>query len=59
MPNGRMKIRKGRLMTFELWLFAMKKLGQTPDAAKLVFDNMPDAEKEELVKEYQASGMSS
>ncbi|MCR4762522.1 MAG: hypothetical protein K5696_03245 [Lachnospiraceae bacterium] len=46
-------------MTFELWLFAMKKLGQTPDAAKLVFDNMPDAEKEELVKEYQASGMSS
>ena len=42
-------------MSFELWLFAMKNIGQTPDAAQLVFDNMPESEKEELRREYASS----
>ncbi len=42
-------------MSFELWLFAMKNLGQTPDAAKIVFDNMPDEEQKELREEYSHS----
>ncbi len=42
-------------MSFELWLFAMKNLGQTPDAAKTVFDNMPMEEQERLQKEYNAA----
>ncbi len=42
-------------MDFTLWLFAIKKLGQTYDAAKTVFDAMPPEEQEELRKEYEAS----
>ncbi len=42
-------------MSFELWLFAMKSIGQTPDAAMMVFNNMPESEKEELRKEYASS----
>ncbi len=42
-------------MSFELWLFAMKNLGQTPDAAKMVFDNMPAEEQERLQKEYRSA----
>ena len=41
-------------MSFELWLFAMKGIGQTPDAAKLVFDNMPAEEQQELRKRLGA-----
>ena len=39
-------------MSFELWLFAIKKLGQTPDAAKIVFDNMAADEQIRLREEY-------
>ena len=42
-------------MSFELWLFAMKNLGQTPDAAKMVFDNMPAEEQERLQEEYRSA----
>ena len=34
---------------------AMKNLGQTPDAAKMVFDNMPAEEQERLQKEYNCA----
>ena len=39
-------------MSFELWLFAIKKLGQTMDVAKLIYDNMIEEAKAELRKEY-------
>ena len=45
-------------MSFELWLFAMKNLGQTPDAAKMVFDNMPTEEQQRLKEEYNSSSVS-
>lgn len=39
-------------MSFELWLFTIKRLAQTMDAAKLIFDGLsPDAQ-EELRREY-------
>ncbi len=40
-------------MNFELWLFTIKRLGQTMDAAKLIYDGLTDAEKEALKKEYE------
>lgn len=41
-------------MNFELWLYTIKRLAQTMDAAKLIFDGLsPDAQ-EELRKEYEA-----
>ncbi len=41
-------------MNFELWLFTIKRLAQTMDAAKLIFDGMsPDAQAE-LRQEYEA-----
>ncbi|MCR4587696.1 MAG: hypothetical protein K5682_04745 [Lachnospiraceae bacterium] len=46
-------------MNFELWLFAMKHLGQNPDASKNIFDNMPAEEQEKLRKEYEESGFAS
>ncbi|MCR5032587.1 MAG: hypothetical protein K6A92_06980 [Lachnospiraceae bacterium] len=42
-------------MNFELWLFAIKHLGQTPDASKNIFNNMPEEEKKELEQEYASS----
>ena len=42
-------------MTFELWLFAEKQLGQTYDAAMTIFSQLPDDEKKRLRKEYDAS----
>ena len=44
-------------MSFELWLFAMKNIGQTPDAARMVFDNMPAEEQKELQDEYNRSSI--
>lgn len=43
-------------MTFELWLFTIKKLAQTYDATITIFEQLPDAEKERLRKEYEALG---
>ena len=40
-------------MNFELWLFAIKRLGQTMDAAKMIFDVMVEEEKEKIRKEYE------
>ena len=40
-------------MNFELWLFAMKRLGQTMDAAKMIFDNLSEEEQEKIRKEYE------
>ena len=39
-------------MSFELWLFAVKRLAQTMDAAQLIYDGLSDADKERLKKEY-------
>ena len=42
-------------MEFTLWLFAVKRLAQTYEMSQVIFDQLPEAEKEELKKEYQAS----
>lgn len=39
-------------MSFELWLFAVKRLAQTMDAAQLIYDGLSDADKKRLKKEY-------
>ena len=40
-------------MNFELWLFTIKRLGQTVDAARMIYENMSEEEKEKLRKEYE------
>jgi hypothetical protein len=40
-------------MSFELWLFTIKRLGQTYDAALAIYENLPDEQKEELRKEFE------
>ncbi len=40
-------------MTFELWLFTIKCLGQTYDAALAIYENLSDDKKEDLKKEYE------
>ena len=40
-------------MNFELWLFAIKRLGQTMDVAKLIYDGLSEEDKERLKKEYE------
>ena len=42
-------------MSFELWLFTIKRLGQTYDAALAIYENLTDEKKEELKKEYEES----
>lgn len=39
-------------MNFELWLFTIKRLAQTMDAAKLIYDGLSPEEQAELRKEY-------
>ena len=41
-------------MTFELWLFAEKRLGQTYDVAVTIFEQLPEEEKKRLREEYEA-----
>lgn len=41
-------------MTFELWLYAVKKLAQTYDAAIMIFTQMSAEDQTELKKEYEA-----
>ena len=40
-------------MSFELWIFAVKQLGQTMDAAKMIYDGLSEEDKERLKKEYE------
>lgn len=40
-------------MSFEVWLFAVKKFAQNYDVAQLIFNNLPDSEKERIRKEYE------
>ena len=40
-------------MNFELWLFTIKRLAQTMDAAKLIYEGLSDDEKRELQEEYE------
>lgn len=49
------KTGKNSGMSFELWLFAVKKLAQTQDAALLIYENFPEEEKEQLKKEFKNS----
>lgn len=40
-------------MEFKMWLFVIKKIAQTYDAATVVYASMPEATKESLLKEYE------
>ena len=40
-------------MNFELWLFTIKRLAQTMDAAKLIYDGLSSDQQEELKREYE------
>lgn len=39
-------------MEFEMWLFAIKKLAPTYDVAQLIFEQMTEEAKKELLEEY-------
>lgn len=43
---------QGDFMNFELWLFTIKRLAQTMDAAKLIYDGLSPEAQEELRQEY-------
>ncbi len=45
--------KKEKSMSFEVWLFAVKKFAQNYDVALLIFNNLPDSEKERLRQEYE------
>ncbi len=45
--------KKGGHMTFELWLYAVKKLAQTYDAAVMIFNQMSEERQIELRKEFE------
>ncbi|MBR6228961.1 MAG: pseudouridine-5'-phosphate glycosidase [Eubacterium sp.] len=45
--------KKEKSMSFEVWLFAVKKFAQNYDVAQLIFNNLPDSEKERIRKEYE------
>ncbi len=40
-------------MSFELWLFTIKQLAQTMDAAKLIYEGLEKSEQEKLRKQYE------
>lgn len=40
-------------MNFELWLFTIKRLAQTMDAAKLIYEGLSPDQQEELRREYE------
>ncbi len=40
-------------MTFEIWLFSIKKLAQTYDMAIRIFEQLSDDAKDELEQEYR------
>lgn len=41
-------------MTFELWLFAIKRLAQTQDATITIFNQLCQSEKDRLEEEYNS-----
>ncbi len=43
---------KEQIMNFELWLFTIKRLAQTMDAAKLIYDGLSPEAQQELRDEY-------
>ncbi len=45
---------KEKGMNFELWLFTIKRLAQTMDAAKLIYDGLSPEAQQELKDEYEA-----
>ena len=45
--------KKEKSISFEVWLFAVKKFAQNYDVALLIFNNLPDSEKERLRQEYE------
>jgi len=45
--------KKGGHMTFELWLYAVKKLAQTYHAAVMIFNQMSEERQIELRKEFE------
>ncbi|MBO6107977.1 MAG: pseudouridine-5'-phosphate glycosidase [Eubacterium sp.] len=45
--------KKEKSMSFEVWLFAVKKFAQNYDVALLIFNNLPESEKERLRQEYE------
>lgn len=47
------KSKKEKSMSFEVWLFAVKGFAQNFDVAQLIFNNLPDSEKERLRQEYE------
>ena len=40
-------------MTFELWLYAAKQLAQTYEMSQVIYQQLPQAEKDELQREYR------
>lgn len=53
MKRKRVKSLKDNVLAFELWLYVVKHFGQTFDAAKLIYEQLSDSEKENLKKEYE------
>lgn len=46
--------RRNKKMTFELWLFAIKRLAQTQDATITIFNQLCQSEKDRLEEEYNS-----
>ena len=40
-------------MSFEMWLFAVKGFAQTYEMAQLIYAQLPQQEKDELLLEYE------
>ncbi len=40
-------------MSFEIWLFAIKKFAQSYDMAMLIYNQLPEDQKKDLQNEYQ------
>lgn len=47
------KKKQEKSMSFEVWLFSVKGFAQNFDVAQLIFNNLPDSEKERLRQEYE------
>ena len=43
---------KDNALTFDLWLYVEKHYGQTFDAAKMIYNQLSEGEKEALKEEY-------
>lgn len=47
---------KPQKMNFDLWLYAVKRLSQTMDSARTIYDNMTDSMKQDIQEEYEKWG---